>query len=669
MFACAFAIAAFAVALDLFGLTSAGMGPRQRLLLWGAGAMAAAAVGLHVLVRRGTVHLPEWPLPSDPAADAGVVGLVVWFALLAGLLEPLILHAQNRTGLRFNYVNPHLSWMSPISYFAYLMAVLVIAVALGRGQWRWLRSERAMAALLCGVSLSSLLLLLHPELHVVAIVVLAAGASVQLFRVLASRLERFRRMALRTMVPLASLVLVAAGWTVGVPAVREAIAVAGLPALPAGAPNVLVIILDTVRGANVSFNGYARETTPNLARRAAAGVVFTRAISTSSWSASSHGSLVTGQYPFDLEIDWTTPLSGEHPTLASRLSASGYRTGGFLANKRFGGKHTRLNEGSHHWDVDRVSIPAIAGASMIGLMLIEPRRLALGIGNLNRLASRNAPIITGELIDWLDREPDRPFFAMLNYFDAHAPYNDSPAPFDTLFGPEDRPALPVHERLNAREMARERDGYDRSIAYLDSELERLFEALDERGLLDRTIVIVTSDHGEQFGEKEQVAHGNSLDYAVLHVPLVLWGPGIPAGVRVPEPVSIRDIPETVLDLVPATDGPQLAGSTLRRFWDVDGPPGSSAPHELVFAGVTGRSWLPDDRERQFGNLVAAFEGDLRYGRYGEQADESLFDISRDPWEHENLIDRPDMAGALARFRSATDSIAARYMSRNPNLRN
>ena len=177
-------------------------------------------------------------------------------------------------------------------------------------------------------------------------------------------------------------------------------------------------------------------------------------------------------------------------------------------------------------------------------------------------------------LGWLEGRPtDQPFFVFLNYLDTHNPYQPPP-PYDTMFSDsgaarylevirEDTPA-----RLwspEARQAAV--DKYDESLAYLDATLGQLFADLKRRGLWDNTVVIVTSDHGEEFGEHNVFFHGNSLYRPALDVPLLVRFPGrVPAGRVVTTPVSLKDIAATVVDLsgVHAT---RLPGRSLARFWN------------------------------------------------------------------------------------------------------
>ncbi len=172
--------------------------------------------------------------------------------------------------------------------------------------------------------------------------------------------------------------------------------------------------------------------------------------------------------------------------------------------------------------------------------------------------------------DWLDdddrRDRKRPFFAFMNYYDAHGPYHP-PAPYDTMFSGWEPPTRDSETRqFTPEEVSGLVDEYDGALTYLDSKLGELFAGLERRGLLENTIVIVTADHGEEFNEPGQMNHGNTLYFPSLHVPLILAGGSVPRGGRVADPVTLRDVPATVLDLVGAPAMTQLPGASLTRHW-------------------------------------------------------------------------------------------------------
>src|SRR5204862_403870 len=149
-----------------------------------------------------------------------------------------------------------------------------------------------------------------------------------------------------------------------------------------------------------------------------------------------------------------------------------------------------------------------------------------------------------EVLNWVDQDGQRPFFAFLNYFDVHDPYG----------GPRDYPKPVWEQRTDI-------DRYDEGVRYVDESFGRLMQAFEQRGLAKNTLVIVTSDHGESLGQHELQTHGRALYRELIQVPLVIWYPGrVPAGMRLDQPVSNAAIPATVMQIVHGTS--TFPGSAL-----------------------------------------------------------------------------------------------------------
>jgi arylsulfatase A-like enzyme len=196
---------------------------------------------------------------------------------------------------------------------------------------------------------------------------------------------------------------------------------------------------------------------------------------------------------------------------------------------------------------------------------------------------------------------------------------------------------------------RARRRYDESIAYLDHEMGRLFDQLDQRGLLDNTIVVVTSDHGEEFVEHGIIGHGKSLYWSVTQVPLAFWfGSRLPAGLRVSEPVSLRGVPRTLAEMAGLPDAP-LPGRSLARAWDGSGTVGDTALSELTSAQDA-----PKNAPIGKGDMKALVLDSLHYILNGDGSEE-VYDVVRDPMERHNLVDSLDPA-VLTRFRTVMAAI-------------
>lgn len=336
-------------------------------------------------------------------------------------------------------------------------------------------------------------------------------------------------------------------------------------------PNIVFIVLDTVRADHLSSYGYARPTTPNIDRLARQGVLFENAIAPSSWTLPSHASMFTGLLPHQHGANTYSPLDARPKTIAEILQASGYETANFFANG-FGVRAWGLDQGFEVQDDLRYFLPHNIGSTLVGRAIVQP--LWMTISRPDSYFRRRAPGINTHVLRWFHRRSDRPFFLFINYLDAHDPHV-APEPFDTRFG-EISPDVvrrvsfgngaPIDPPLSAEAHASMINGYDNCLSFLDDQLGKLLAELSASPEWKNTIVIVTSDHGEAFGEHGLYLHNRSLYFReALHVPLVVSGPGIPAGLRVESIAPIRQLFPTILDLAMPGQVPFQA-SSLRRFW-------------------------------------------------------------------------------------------------------
>jgi len=394
--------------------------------------------------------------------------------------------------------------------------------------------------------------------------------------------------------------------------------------------NVLVISVDTLRADHLGFHGYERDTSPRLDDFVARGAFFESAISTSPWTLPSYGTLFTGLEPTrhlagiserreaafgadrDAEGGDYQSLDPGVPTLSECFGAAGFSTAAFVSNPF-------LDPAS---GVDR-------GFDSYAQYL---NRAQAGV----ELASR-----------WIESRGDAPWFAFLHLMDPHAPYSP-PAPFDTQFthtALRDLPGgIPSVESLRAAEPdSATRDlllaAYDGEIAYVDTWIGRLLDRLEALGVLDRTIVVLHADHGEEFWEHGGFEHGHALHEESLHVPLAFVAPGIVApGLRVGGRTSTVNAFATILD---------LAGVPVPL--DLDGV--SSAP--LLRIGQYGtvriaprpcisESILYGPRERKAWSFGA--EKLITNGA----TDSRFYDLVADPSEGADLaLDRPERVRELS----------------------
>jgi arylsulfatase A-like enzyme len=454
---------------------------------------------------------------------------------------------------------------------------------------------------------------------------------------------------------------------------------------------VLLLVLDTVRAQNLSAYGYARPTSPRIAALAEKGVRFEHAISTASWTTPSHFSMVTGRFPHELIGSRRNVMDATHPTLAEVLGARGYVSGGFVANVEYAGYETGFDRGFLHFEDYPASLAELALSSSVAEALVNDATLRNLTGEHQILGRKPADDVNRHFLDWLSKQDrGRPFFAFLNYFDAHEIYLP-PHPWDDEFRSaagrdvsgtqhfKRRVEIPHKKPVTPARIQSMLDAYDGSIAYLDHELGRLFDELELRGILDDTIVIVTSDHGEQFGEHGKFEHGNSLYRQLVEVPLVIrFPPRIPAGATVAEPVSLRDLAATALDLAGADRG-GIGGRSLASLWSETSP---RQAHQPLLSEWAGRSLTPplpethrsalwratafvrrklgiQDSQRQglrirMKSLVA--DG-YHYIRLGDGTEE-LYDFHSDPPEERDLARSGEASEQLARFRTSLQELLA-----------
>ena len=278
------------------------------------------------------------------------------------------------------------------------------------------------------------------------------------------------------------------------------------------------------------------------------------------------------------------------------------------------------------------------------------RRAMRAAGARSVVASENhgrkvAGDVSSAFLNWLDDKPDdRPYFAFLNYFDSHDPYY-AEAPFDTLFGPVRPMTLNWGAVPDTAQISAWTDGYDRSLAFLDDALGRLFDELQRRGTLDETVVIITSDHGEHLGEQGFMRHGTTLYMPVLHVPLIVrFPPAVPGGLRVEAPVTLRDIPATVLDLIGANDN-ELAGKTLASRWLEPGRAGSP-----VYSEVREALRIPTRYPNAKADLYSLLDGQHHYIRSSDDTEE-LYLYSEDPHQSRNMAAEGAAEAVLAGLRA------------------
>jgi arylsulfatase A-like enzyme len=492
---------------------------------------------------------------------------------------------------------------------------------------------------------------------------LAAGLGRYFGNAVAARISQSRTVRLTVSTLVGSLAILAA-LSSGRQAIYEYRAVGGLPPTPSGARNVVLIVWDTVRAYNLSTYGYARNTTPNLTRLAQGGVLYKLATAPAPWTYPSHSSFFTGQWPFKINSQWKFTLDTPDPTLAEYLASKGYQTAGFSANTYCCNYENGLARGFTHFEDFPLTPRTLLGRTVPGNWLLKHMFYR---GNYHDMKwidvqARGARGTNEAFLGWLaERRIDRPYFAFLNYFDAHDPYLPPPG-FEGRFGIRPRPPRDYNflydymaidkDTMKKRDVALARDCYDDCIAFLDEQLGRLINQLGARQLLDNTVVIIASDHGEAFGDHKRYGHASDLHLDEIGVPLVILAPGAPAGQVVDNPVSLRDLPATVVDQLGLSAGSPFGGQSLAAFWrsisgQMQNEKTTPALSDLATAAAF-ETKLPVGRGHagfQF-SLVAADHHYLRDG----MGVETLYNLTKDPFEKTNLIGSPSGDHTVAAFR-------------------
>lgn len=314
---------------------------------------------------------------------------------------------------------------------------------------------------------------------------------------------------------------------------------------------VVLLTVDTLRADHLSFYGYARPTSRSLERLAREAVVFEHAFTTAPKTTPAYASMMTGRYPYAHGLSALgEALPAENRTLAELLAERGYATAGFVSSTVMVADLSELDQGFALWD-DR----------------LDARELHRE--NFERTAARTAD----RAIEWISEPRSSAPLLFVHWIDPHGPYTPPPAFLSrfrrNLSGERLVPAkIPGFQRLEwASTLSDYVDAYDAEIAYADAAIGRVLDALRAADLYDRSLIIVTADHGESLGEEGvYFRHGVTLDESSLRVPLIVKPPaGSPgAGSRVEgEAVSLVDILPTVADYL-GVDAPRgIDGRSLR----------------------------------------------------------------------------------------------------------
>ena len=414
-----------------------------------------------------------------------------------------------------------------------------------------------------------------------------------------------------------------------------------LPVPSSEKPNIVLIVLDTVRADHLSSYGYPKKTSPFFDQLAKEGVLFEEAKTTSYWSLPSHASLFTGLLPSSHGADAETfKLQEDYQTLAAHLRAQGYRTVGFSENGIVG-QLTGLHRGFDQ---------------LVELWTNEHRSLATRIeANLQHLHPASAPNLNLLFRHWLPHEKHRPLFLFVNYIEAHRKYKYHPGVSESFWSePWSLKDIESLEQTataflyftgkltySEKDLRLLSDLYDGEIAYLDQHVKELVETLRQNGVLDNGILIITSDHGEYLGEHGLVSHVLCLYEEVLRIPILMWYPRkIPAG-RIQETVQLTDLAPTLLELaglkpLEGIDGRSFVPLLRGEAW-VSSPVIAEQSRPILWMELLKR-WLPQADFSTFDYSSTSFQEGNYKVIFSSHRPPELYDLNKDRRETHNLYE-------------------------------
>jgi arylsulfatase A-like enzyme len=587
--------------------------------------------------------------------------LAVWFGIATGLVEGAgLLLFQRINWERWGpaiHVSHDILWISPLVdlLLALSLALLIAPVSWVKPQIPW---TRVAAFLFTSLALYDWLTLTERLQHR-SCQLLALGVAVALDRWLSKHETRAAQFWKRTAPWLFAAILLAFTGVRSAKWILERHAMASLPPAAPNAPNVLVIVVDTLRADHLSSYGYPRATSFAIDRLAKEGVVFDNAVSTCSWTLPSHASLLTGRSPSEHGmlavqpmpwLGWGRSALHGYPTLGEALQKMGYRTGAFSANLTYFTRNVGLGRGFLHFE-DYFHSPTdglmrtlyareFASAYLHRTEQSWVTRTFRSLGIFHLLSHlKRAAAVNRRMGQWIDQDRGRPFLAFLNYIEVHEAYG-----------------LPASNPQPPWSSLSRSDEYDTALYYVDNHIDQLMKELEHRGLDKNTLVVFTSDHGEGLGQHHLQTHGRALYWEQIHVPLVVWYPGhVPAGMHIDRPIGNSAIAATIMSLLGAPEQKTFPGPDLSRLWNTPEQP-SDWPE--VFSELAQNLHPPDIEKPADKFIPTATTGAMQslinlhwhlivHQRQGDQ----IYDWVHDPQELNNLINTPEGKAAAARISS------------------
>jgi len=426
------------------------------------------------------------------------------------------------------------------------------------------------------------------------------------------------------------------GWEQGIAAEKGSLPGAvKSPEATSKSPNIIMMVWDTVRADHLSLYGYSRPTTPFLDKLAPNSVVFDRAYAAAPWTTPSHASFFTGLYPSEHNCNFINlRLSDDFTTLAEKLQEKGYVTLAYSNNPLLS-RSSNICQGFERLVDPQVGISSGELVHGFATRIFRPELLQdSGAQKTNQV-----------IFSWVKRlsRQKAPFFIFINYMEAHLPY---PSAKDALrFIAESDPSSPNSPTIvmdweyyncnkvnNEKELLNVNKRYDGAIYYLDLKLSQLYSRLEQANLLDNTILIVLSDHGEALGDHQFFGHSFFLYQSHLWVPLLIYGPPHLAPAHITQPVSLTSLPDIVFALL----NHRSLEDALKEKGGGEVIFAEASPPWIKIIYLQGRCPTGFDTQRINRNLKAAIQWPYKLIWDSREADE-LYDLAEDPLEQKNLI--------------------------------
>lgn len=587
-------------------------------------------------------------------SNANIIFMAASMGMIAGLVEGTIFVVSQYIGWDLPRLASSLEiiWIAPLFNLCLFAAVGLVLLLQSQLLPR-LALKKFSLLLLTFMAISDWLILsFKTHVHLGSLLLLSVGLAAAITRSLQKHEKKLAHLSRISAVWTAATVILLIVGVQGGGWLSERIAIAKLPA-SVGLSNVLLIIVDTLRADHLNSLGYARPSSPNIDRIARRGVLFENAFSASSYTLPSHASLLTGLYPYEHGVEWDRPKALESLSvqiLPEALRRHGYRTAAFSANLYWFTRALGFGRGFIRFEDYFHSIGDMVTRTLYGSAI--ERLLLRRIGLEDIPGRKRASDVNRSVLRWIERDREIPFFIVLNYFDAHDPYLP-PQPYRNRFSSAKNPGGFINGHmgryapsLNVEQIRSEIDAYDGAIAYIDNEIGHLFDELEKSGMLDNLLIVLTSDHGEAFGDHGFFRHEHSLYREVLHVPLIFFKSGqVPSEVRVKQPVTNAAIPATVMDLIGVKEPALFRGPSLSPLWK---NPAASRDWPYPLAEIKHEPWSLEAYPVKHGSLKSLVSPKWHYIKHAKFGAE-LYDREKDVRELKNLAANVELQDVLAMF--------------------